>query len=107
VTREAYSHEVSSCGFWPGNEAMPMPLFYSYAYPSPPGFGAAPVRPAGARFEAALGEFVLPYDAVRQANLPDAMVLDFLQITYEAAAGLAGWNRRALERGQDWRAGPA
>jgi hypothetical protein len=107
VTREAYSHEVSSCGFWPGNEAMPMPLFYSYAYPTPPGFGAAPVRPAGARFEASLGEFVLPYDAVRQATLPDAMVLDFLQSTYEAAAGLGGWDRRALERGQDWRAGPA
>jgi hypothetical protein len=106
VTREAYSHEVSSCGFWPGNDAMPMPLFYSYAYPSPPGFGAAPVRPPEARFEAALGEFVLPYDAVRQASSPDAMVLEFLQGTYEAAAGLGGWNRRALERGPDWRAGP-
>jgi hypothetical protein len=101
ITREAYSHEVSSCGFWPGNEAMPMPLFYSYAYPTPAGFGAVPVRPSEARFEAALGEFVLPYDAVRQAQSPDAMVLDFLQDTYEAAAGLAGWNRRALERTAD------
>jgi hypothetical protein len=106
VTREAYSHEVSSCGFWPGNEAMPMPLFYSYAYPTPAGFGAVPVRPPEASFEPALGEFVLPYDTVRLAQEPDVMVLDFLQDTYEAAAGLAGWNRRALERAADWGAGP-
>jgi hypothetical protein len=107
VTREAYSHEVSSCGFWPGNEAMPMPLFYSYAYPAPPGFGGAALRPAEARFEAALGEFVLPYDAVRQSRSPDTMVLEFLQSTYDAAAGLGAWNRRALERARDWKPGTA
>lgn len=104
VTREAYSHEVSSCGFWPGNDAAPAPLFYSYAYPQPAGFAQAPVRPAEARFDAAFGEFVLPYDAVRLAASPDAALLEFLQSTYEAAATLAHWNRQELERGKDWRA---
>jgi hypothetical protein len=107
VTREAYSHEVSSCGFWPGNAAAPYPLFYSYAYPEPPGFKTAAVLPAEARYEASIGEFVLPYDVVRQAAAPEAVLLDFLQSSYEAAADMGAWNRAALERGKDWRAGPA
>jgi hypothetical protein len=97
VTREAYSHEVSSAGFWAGDERTPQPSFYSYAYPTPPGFAEAPVAPAEARFDAALGEFVLPYEAVRSANDPAAALLAFLQATYEAAADLARWDRRALE----------
>ncbi len=98
VAREAYSHEVSSCGFWPGGEAMPYPVFYAYAYPEPEGFKSASLRPAGARYDAGLGEFVLPYDDVRQAASPDAMLLDFLQSSYEAAADLGAWDRPALER---------
>ena len=98
VTREAYSHEVSSGGFWPGNEAMPYPLFYAYAYPEPPGFKSAPVRPGQAAYDAGFGEFILPYEAVRRAPSPDAMLLDFLQSTYDAAADLGRWNRAALER---------
>ena len=98
VTREAYSHEVASCGFWPGNDAMPEPLFYAYAYPEPPGFSARRVRPEAARYDAALREFVLPYEVVRQATSPDAMLLAFLQDTYEAAADLGAWDRPALER---------
>ena len=98
VTREAYSHEVSSAGFWAGDARWPEPSFYSYAYPAPPGFGAAPVCPPGARFDPALGEFLLPYEAVRTAEDPDAALLGFLQSTYEAAADLGGWDRAALER---------
>ena len=98
VMREAYSHEVSSAGFWPGDARFPEPAFYSYAYPEPPGFKEARVRPAAARYEAALGEFVLPYRAVRESPDPDADVLAFLQDTYAAAADLAHWDRRALER---------
>jgi hypothetical protein len=98
VTREAYSHEVSSAGFWPGGGAIDYPAFYSYAYPQPPGFAAAPVRPAEAFYSKELGEFVLPYDVVRQAGAPDAVLLEFLQSTYEAAADAAGWDRAALER---------
>ena len=98
VTREAYSHEVSSCGFWPGNDALPMSLFYAYAYPEPPGFKDAAVRPAAAYYEKSFGEFVLPYDAMRTAASPDAALLDFLQSTYEAAADLGRWNRPALEQ---------
>lgn len=97
VVREAYSHEVSSCGFWPGNEAMPAPAFYAYAYPEPPGFDAAPVQPDQAGYDTTLHEFILPYAAVRQARSPDVMLLDFLQSTYEAAANLGGWDRAALE----------
>jgi hypothetical protein len=99
VTREAYSHEVSSCGFWPGGGPVPFPAYYSYAYPVPEGFGQAPARPGGAFFSRELGEFVLPYDEVRQAAKPDVVLLDFLQSTYEAAADLARWDRAALERG--------
>lgn len=98
VTREAYSHEVSSCGFWPGNDAMPYPLFYAYAYPEPPEFSAARVRPDNASYNAAFREFILPYDSVRQSHLPDAMLLEFLQDSYEAAANLGAWDRPALER---------
>jgi hypothetical protein len=98
VAREAYSHEVSSCGFWPGGGAMPRAVFYAYAYPEPEGFKTAPVRPAAARYNADLGEFLLPYDDVRRAESPDATLLEFLQSSYEAAADLGGWDRRALER---------
>jgi Family of unknown function (DUF5996) len=97
VTREAYSHEVSSAGFWPGGGAIDYPAFYSYAYPAPQGFAGAPVRPEAAFFHQQLGEFILPYDAVRTAEAPDAMLLDFLQTTYEAAANAAGWDRARLE----------
>src|SRR5713226_10151702 len=98
VTLEAYSHEVSSCGFWPGGDGIEMPAFYSYAYPEPPGFPEAPVRPNGAFYSKELGQFILPYDVVRQADAPDATLLEFLQSTYEAAATLARWDRAALER---------
>jgi hypothetical protein len=97
VACEAYSHEVSSAGFWPGGGAIDYPAFYSYAYPEPPGFRTAPVRPDGAFFGEALGEFILPYDAVRNAAQPDQALLDFLQSTYEAAANAAKWDRDALE----------
>lgn len=97
VSREAYSHEVSSCGFWPGGPGFE-PLFYAYAYADPPGFAAADVRPSAASWDAGLGEFVLPYAAVRAAADPDAAVLDFFQSTYEAAADLGGWPREDLER---------
>jgi len=96
VMEEAYSHEVSSCGYWPGGGEEG--AFYSYAYPEPDGFAAAPVGPDGARYDEDLGEFVLPYERVRTAPDPDAALLEFLQSTYEAAADLAGWHRAALER---------
>ncbi len=99
VTREAYSHEVSSAGFWPGAEGVE-PSFYSYAYPTPDGFGAAPVAPSAARFDTTLGEFLLPYDAVRNAADPDSALMAFLQSTYGAAADLAHWDRAALECGE-------
>jgi hypothetical protein len=98
VAREAYSHEVSSAGFWPGGGGITYPAFYSYAYPAPAGFAAAAVRPDGAFWEPSLGEFLLPYEQVRNASSPDALLLDFLQSTYEAAADGAGWDRSALER---------
>lgn len=97
VTQEAYSHEVSSCGFWPGGYGLDA-LFYAYAYPEPQGFAQAPLRPAQASYSAQMKEFVLPYDAVRQSSDPDGMVLDFFQSTYEAAANLGNWDRAALER---------
>ena len=98
VTREAYSHEVSSCGFWPGGGTTPYPAFYSYAYPEPTGFADAPMRPDGAFYSPDLREFLLPYDRVRQSDSPDETLLEFLQASYEAAATLARWDRRALER---------
>jgi Family of unknown function (DUF5996) len=97
VACEAYSHEVSSAGFWPGSGAIEYPAFYSYAYPEPAGFRAAPVRPDAAFFSEALGEFILPYDAVRTTAQPDRALLDFLQSSYEAAANAAKWDRDALE----------
>jgi hypothetical protein len=99
VTREAYSHEVSSCGFWPGGAGFEQPVFYSYAYPQPPGFEKAHVRPAPSAYNNELREFVLPYDTVRTASAPEAVLLEFLQSTYDAAADLAQWDRGALERG--------
>ncbi|HEX9360484.1 MAG TPA: DUF5996 family protein [Bradyrhizobium sp.] len=97
VAAEAYSHEVSSAGFWPGSGAIDYPAFYSYAYPEPAGFRTTAVRPDAAFFSEALGEFILPYDAVRTAARPDQALLDFLQSTYEAAANAAKWDREALE----------
>ena len=97
VMREAYSHEVSSAGFWPGGGGVDYAAFYSYAYPEPEGFRAAPVRPTGASFNPTVGEFLLPYDAVRTAPDPEAALLAFLQSTYEAAANAAKWDRAALE----------
>lgn len=97
VTREAYSHEVSSAGFWPGGPGVEGPSFYAYAYPTPDGFASAAVSPVQARFDSGLGEFLLPYDAVRTAADPDAVLLSFLQTTYEATADLAGWDRAGLE----------
>jgi Family of unknown function (DUF5996) len=99
IVREAYSHEVSSAGFWPGGEARPEAVFYSYAYPEPPGFRNAQVQPSGARYDPAMGEFVLPYDALRRLPDPEAALLDFLQTTYAAAADLAHWDRAALDCG--------
>jgi uncharacterized protein DUF5996 len=99
VATEAYSHEVSSAGFWPGGGAIDYPAFYSYAYPEPQGFRNAAVKPEAAFFSEALGEYVLPYDAVRNAADPDAALLAFLQSTYEAAAVAAKWDRDALECG--------
>src|SRR5438067_519080 len=97
VTRDAYSHEVSSAGFWPGGEIAPYPLFYSYAYPEPKGFADAHVRPLSARYDGTLHEFVLPYDDVRRADDPEATLLAFLQSTYAAAADLGAWDRGSLE----------
>ena len=97
VAHEAYSHEVSSAGFWPGSGAIDYPAFYCYAYPEPAGFRVAKARPDAAFFSEALGEFILPYDAVRTAADPDQALLDFLQSTYEAAADAAKWDRDALE----------
>jgi hypothetical protein len=98
VAREAYSHEVSSAGFWPGGGPIPHAAFYSYAYPEPAGFAQARVEPDGAFYSADLREFVLPYDVVRESKSPDATLLAFLQSTYDAAADLGRWDRRALER---------
>ena len=100
ITREAYSHEVSSCGFWPGGGPIPYPAFYSYAYPEPAGFAGAPVKPNAAFYNTDLREFVLAYDVVRKAESPDETLLDFLQTTYEAVAELAHWDRILLERGE-------
>jgi hypothetical protein len=98
VMNEAYSHEVSSCGFWPGNGGYGRAAFYVYAYPEPAGYGDTKLKTAEAAYDRNLGQFLLPYDAVRQARDPDALLLGFLQETYEAAAELAKWDRQALER---------
>jgi len=99
VVREAYSHEVSSAGFWPGGGPIDYPAFYSYAYPAPAGFAEARVKPDAALFSKELGEFILPYDAVRNAPEPERTLMEFLQSSYAAAADLAKWDRAALECG--------
>jgi len=101
VTREAYSEEVSSCGFWPGGGPIPYAAFYSYAYPEPTHFAAAFVQPGEAFYSNDLHEFILPYDIVRESASPDETLLQFLQTTYAAAANLAKWNRGSLERASD------
>lgn len=98
VTRDAYSHAVSSCGFWAGGGPIAYPAFYSYAYPEPEGFASSPVAPGAAFYSTDLHEFILPYDAVRTADAPEERLLEFLQSTYEAAANRGGWDRAALER---------
>lgn len=98
VTREAYSHEVSSCGLWPGGGSVGEPIFYAYVYPVPEGFRDYPIQPREAFYSSEMQEFILPYEAVRQADDPDAMILAFFQSTYEAAANLGDWDRAALER---------
>jgi hypothetical protein len=97
VAQEAYSHEVSSAGFWPGNEMIPYPAFYSYAYPEPPGFAEASIRPADAFYSGDLLEYILPYEALRTAEDPGRALMDFLTSTYDAAASLGKWDRAALE----------
>jgi len=109
VTRDAYSHEVSSCGFWPGAAAPPAPgsseptfieaFFYSYAYPEPPGYAQSAAGPSSAHYDSAFGEFIFSYEAMRQSSNPDAALLDFLQSTYDAAANCARWDRAALDVG--------
>ena len=101
VTREAYSEEVSSCGFWPGGGPIPYAAFYSYAYPEPAGFAAASVQPDTAFYSSDLREFILPYDVVRRSESPDSTLLEFLQTTYDAAANSAKWDRSSLERGHN------
>lgn len=98
ITQEAYSHEVSSCGFWAGGGSIQFPAFYSYAYPEPAGFAQASVQPAAAFYSTELREFILPYDAVRESRSPDSTLLGFFQTTYQAAANLGGWDRALLER---------
>ena len=100
VTREAYSHEVSSCGFWPGNDQLPEPVFYAYAYPEPEGFSSSVGRPAAAFYHPDFREFILPYEAVRTSATPDGTLLEFLQSGYEAAALHGNWNRNELELGE-------
>ncbi len=98
MTREAYSHEVISCGFWPGDDRFPAPAFYAYTSPEPPGLKTASIRPATAFYSQELGEFLLRYDDVRSASSPEQALLEFFQSTYEAGARLAQWDREALER---------
>lgn len=98
VMQEAYSHEVSSAGFWPGNGGFGKAAFYSYAYPEPERFARASISPADAYYDESLGQYILPYDAVRQATSPDDDLMRFLVSTYEAAADLGHWDRSALER---------
>ena len=100
VMQEAYSHEVSSCGFWPGNGGFGKAAFYSYAYPEPPGFASTTIGPEAATYDQELGQFILPYDAVRRASSPDEHLMEFLLGTYAAAADLAKWDRAALERAE-------
>jgi hypothetical protein len=104
VMVEAYSHECSSCGFWPGAGAITEPAFYAYCYPEPPDYADHPVRPEGAYYHRDMREFVLPYEAVRRASAPDDALLAFAESTYEAAAQHGNWDRAALERArEEWR----
>lgn len=98
VAREAYSHEVSSCGFWPGNEQLPEPVFYAYAYPEPEGYSTYKILPASASYDNEFREFFLTYEVVRKSGSPEQLILQFMQSTYEAAATLGTWDRKALER---------
>jgi hypothetical protein len=98
MQREAYSHEVMSCGFWPGDARFPAPAYYAYTAPEPPGFSNAPVRPERAFYSHELGEFLLRYEDVRTANTPEVALLEFFQSAYEAGARLGHWDREALER---------
>jgi hypothetical protein len=102
ITREAYSHEVSSCGFWPGSDRFRKPVFFSYAYPEPEGFEGEEVRPKSAFYSKEMREFFLLYDDVRAAAHPDRVLLDFIQSTYEAAAKRDAWDRLALEAPDPW-----
>ena len=102
VAQEAYSHEVSSLGFWPGSDGLPEPIFYSYAYPAPEGFAEAKVKPSAASWNSTFREFVLPYESVRNSGDPDDLLLSFAQSTYEAAADLGRWERDALEHHGPW-----
>ncbi len=99
ITREAYSHEVISCGFWPGDRRYKQPAFYSYTAPAPAGIDEEKIRPDTAYWDGQMGEFLLKYDDARAANSPEQAILDFCQSTYEAGAKLAHWDRQALERG--------
>jgi hypothetical protein len=103
VTQESYSHECASAGFWPGGGGLDEAAFYAYAYPAPPGFDAAPVLGAGARFESDLGEFILPYELMRTSPDPDRELVAFLHSNYLAAAELGGWDRASLERPREER----
>ena len=98
VMQEAYSHEVSSCGFWPGGGIVNEPAFYAYAYPEPEGFKDYPIQPSEAFYDKGISEFLLPYEVVRTSDSRDEVLLNFLQSTYEAAATCGNWDRRALER---------
>jgi len=98
VMQEAYSHEVSSAGFWPGSKDSPMPAFYAYAYPGDPSFGDQPVSPKEAFYSTDMGEFFLKYEDVQQSDDPEGMLMDFLQSTYEAAVNISDWNQRKLEK---------
>jgi hypothetical protein len=98
MTREAYSHEASSVGWWPGNGGFDAPMFYAYAAPEPPGFRESKIRPAQANYNAQIGEFLLPYDTVRNSADPAGLLMDFFQSTYESAANLGNWDRAALEK---------
>jgi hypothetical protein len=105
VTREAYSHECISAGWWPGTLGSPMaePAFYAYSYPEPPGCDVAPIQPAGAYYHPDMREWILPYESVRTAADPHKLLLDFFESTYSAAARLAAWPRSALERPPGWK----
>jgi hypothetical protein len=102
VMQEAYSHEVSSCGFWPGSEQFPHPVFYAYCYPTPPEFSQQPVKPNEAFFSGEMGEFMLLYEVVQRSDDPEDVLMQFLQSTYEAAANTGHWDREALECDFTW-----